>query len=49
MQTQKSWLRGSWLPLVLFLIALAPRTDEIGRHLPEYFHPDEDKEMRRAI
>ena len=46
---RRSFLRRAAPLLLLVALALLPRVHEVGRYLPDHFHPDEDKEIRRAI
>lgn len=41
--------RETFIILMIFVLALVPRLYHISGYLPDYFHPDEDKEIRRAI
>ncbi|MEM7245031.1 MAG: glycosyltransferase family 39 protein [Acidobacteriota bacterium] len=42
-------LRPSWIVVIIFVVALIPRGIGLGNYLPDDFHPDEDKEIRRAL
>ena len=42
-------IRKWGITALVLIAAFAPRGYEIGAYLPDYYHPDEEKEIRRAI